>query len=151
MIDFLFQIAGYGFILAPFAFFWCCCGGPGCSCSPIQPGTINVQFTGFVNGSCVTCNNYNTTIYSIPTGGANCGTIVEGGCILGPSVGDRISLGLLPGMVRITVRDASAIPIGVFELAVSDPWDCRTTQILPRVSGFSGLSCDTTGATCQIN
>lgn len=137
-------------LLVPFAFFWCCCG-PTCLRCTHQNPTINVTFTGFVDGSCDTCNNYNTTVYSLPVeGDESCGGSVTGGCVQGPSVASLITLSLQTGIVRVTVRDASAIPIGVFELAVDDPWDCRTTQMLPRVSGFT-TECDTTGATCQIN
>jgi hypothetical protein len=64
--------------------------------------------------------------------------------------GGNISLGLLAGLVRVIVRDASAIPIATFELVVSDPWDCRTTQTLTLVSN-NITECDASAATCQIN
>lgn len=129
---------------------WLCPDDPclgNCTCDDTPPGSIDVAFSGVALlgvPECADCGDYNATTYTLNRVGTSCIWFGAGEC------GHELLLEISSGTASLTVQTSAPVVLAVFIASISTPFDCESNETLA-LDTDSGLECDWSGATAEIN
>jgi hypothetical protein len=139
----------------------CCCSAPGCVyCSGSTPLTLNLDFTGVVNGVCGTCATVNSTTYELAhtDGGGLCFWALDfnlSGCAGLTNMGILLAANLIVVEVGTLDLGGFPVPLARWEASETTPFNCQTywpkamTSLVYHRPGF--VVCDFNSAVPTIS